>query len=461
VKLRTKFLVSLLFILLGLTGTTLLIVKQICETQIRHVLVEDLNSSVRAFTTFERDREAHLMRASELMASQPSLRALMTTHDRKTIQDGSANLRALVGSDLLVLCDRDGTVMAVHGAKPDITAQLATGWSRGSRNHQQDGKWWFVAGHLFEVFSQPIYFGRPSDQNLLGVLTVGYEIGNQVASDVATIASSQVAFQYGEQIAASSFSDAALGQFKSTTSAAHGVSDITIAGEHFLLTSVPLATAPFSVRLVVFKSLDAASSFIRIINRVLVSLGFVGVLVGCVLVFAVSRRFTKPLDDLLAGVRAIHNQEFDNPLDSSGKDEFATLTRAFDHMRSGLTQAQEQLLDAVRLATIGRMASSISHDLRHRLTAVVANAEFLADEDLSRQRRQEFYNEVAAAVRGMTDLLDSMVELSRSPQSLQLQLVRILLTRRRCNRYEHHEECSFVAPLIPQEQSVVNAIPNV
>jgi signal transduction histidine kinase len=217
----------------------------------------------------------------------------------------------------------------------------------------------------------------------------------------------------------------ALEQFRSTTSTAVGVSDITIAGEHFLLTSIPLATPPLSVRLVVFKSLDAASSFIRIINRVLVSLGFVAVLVGCLLVFAISNKFTKPLDELVAGVQAIHNQEFDSPLDSSGKDEFVTLTRAFDHMRSGLTQAQEQLLDAVRLATIGRMASSISHDLRHRLTAVVANAEFLADEDLSRQRRLEFYNEVATAVRGMTDLLDSLVELSRSPQSLQLQVVSV------------------------------------
>ncbi len=50
---------------------------------------------------------------------------------------------------------------------------------------------------------------------------------------------------------------------------------------------------------------------------------------------------------------------------------------------TALRTAQQRLLDAERLATIGRMASSISHDLRHPLTAVLANAEFLADAELT------------------------------------------------------------------------------
>ncbi len=59
------------------------------------------------------------------------------------------------------------------------------------------------------------------------------------------------------------------------------------------------------------------------------------------------------------------------------------LTDAFARMRESLHEAQQRLLAAERLATIGRMASSISHDLRHPLTAVLANAEFLAEADLN------------------------------------------------------------------------------
>jgi signal transduction histidine kinase len=89
-------------------------------------------------------------------------------------------------------------------------------------------------------------------------------------------------------------------------------------------------------------------------------------------------------------------------------------------MRAGLLEAQQRLLGAERLATIGRMASSISHDLRHPLTAVLANAEFLADADLTPRQREELYLEIRIAVNRLTDLIDSLLELSWPAESLNL-----------------------------------------
>src|SRR5437667_59858 len=79
---------------------------------------------------------------------------------------------------------------------------------------------------------------------------------------------------------------------------------------------------------------------------------------------------------------------------------------------------QQKLLDAERLASIGRMASSISHDLRHSLAAIVANAEFLCESRLSSDQREELYGEVRIAVNQMTDLIDSLLEFSRTRESL-------------------------------------------
>jgi signal transduction histidine kinase len=70
------------------------------------------------------------------------------------------------------------------------------------------------------------------------------------------------------------------------------------------------------------------------------------------------------------------------------------------------------------LATIGTMASSISHDLRHPLTAVLANAEFLADADLDPEQREELYEEIRIAVNRLTDLVDSLLELARPAEAL-------------------------------------------
>ena len=96
------------------------------------------------------------------------------------------------------------------------------------------------------------------------------------------------------------------------------------------------------------------------------------------------------------------------------------MTKAFAGMRESLQQAQQRLLHSERLATIGTMASSISHDLRHPLTAVLANAEFLAEPDLPPHQREELYLEIRVAVHRLTDLIDSLLELSRPAESLNL-----------------------------------------
>jgi signal transduction histidine kinase len=94
------------------------------------------------------------------------------------------------------------------------------------------------------------------------------------------------------------------------------------------------------------------------------------------------------------------------------------VTGAFDRMRTSLQTTQRELLDAERLATIGRMASSISHDLRHSLAAVMANAEFLCESNLTPGQREDLYAEIRIAVKQMTDLIESLLEFSRTRESL-------------------------------------------
>jgi signal transduction histidine kinase len=52
------------------------------------------------------------------------------------------------------------------------------------------------------------------------------------------------------------------------------------------------------------------------------------------------------------------------------------------------------------------------------LAAIVANAEFLCESRLSTDQREELYQEVRVAVNQMTDLIDSLLEFSRTRESL-------------------------------------------
>ena len=173
----------------------------------------------------------------------------------------------------------------------------------------------------------------------------------------------------------------------------HGIS--RSASERFLATSLVLSgSRPTPVRLSVLGSYDQATKFVDQLNRYLVLLGLAAILVGSGLVFFISHTFTRPLGSLVAGVRALEGGDFHHPLDPRGGDEVAELTRAFDRMRTSLLKSQRDLLESEQLATIGRMASSISHDLRHSLAAIVANSEFLCDSHLTPAQREELYQEV-------------------------------------------------------------------
>ena len=427
-KLRPKFLLGMLPILVGITFFSYTVVRIICWRQIRKLTLENLSSSQLAFETYERRRDAEAKAVSKLLASEPRVRVLMTTRDPYTIQDGSRFLQPLIGNELLILCDRGGKVMAVHGPA-QANQTVAQEWLSNALHTSEDRKWWLVSGHLYEVFLQPIYFGAPSSRHLLGLLGLGYEIDDQVAADIGKIAVSQVAFEYQGKIIASSFPHHDANRI--TLPQTYRQIETVIEGRHFISTAVDLSNSPSVARLVVFKSLDQATQFIKVINRILIIIGIGAIVIGTILIVTITHRFTKPLDSLLAGVLALQHQQFDYPLDSSRNDEFSTLTRAFEQMRSGLLQAQENLVESARLATIGRMASSISHDLRHRLTAILANAEFLSSERLTSSRRQELYQEVDNAIRAMTDLLESMVELSRTTESLHVDIVsvRAILTK--------------------------------
>ena len=237
------------------------------------------------------------------------------------------------------------------------------------------------------------------------------------------MAGSQVAFScQGEVIATTlppSQSQAEHLRAFLTGSAQEAPRDLEIGTERFLATSLDLSgsrTTP--VRLTVLESYDQATKFLDQLNRYLLLLGVAAILVGSGLVFFVSHTFTKPLSNLVAGVRALEAGDFHHPLDSRGRDEAAELTRAFDRMRSSLLKSQRDLLESEQLATIGRMASSISHDLRHSLAAIVANSEFLVDSHLTPVQREELYQEVRTGVNLMTDLIDSLLEFARTRESL-------------------------------------------
>ena len=415
----------MLVITAGLTTTSFLLVQRSVQTHVRKSIAINLRGSVSAFQDFRRERETMLTNDVALLADLPITRAVMSNSDPLTIQDASRHIWQIAAFDLFVLVNESGKVVALHTNTPGLTREAAEKYFQQSidEDRGQASHWWLGEHHLYQTFITPVYRGSRTEGTFLGFLVIGYEINEPLASEVSKVAGSQVAFSCGDEIITSTLPPAKMetGNLKAfiTGSPQEALHDVQVGSETFLATSLDLSgSRMMPVRLTVLESYDQATGFLGQLNRYLLLLGVAAILVGSGLVFFVSHTFTKPLGSLVAGVRALEGGNFHHPLDSQGRDEVAELTRAFDRMRSSLLKSQQDLLESEQLATIGRMASSISHDLRHSLAAIVANSEFLCDSDLTPAQREELYQEVRTGVNLMTDLIDSLLEFARTRESL-------------------------------------------
>jgi signal transduction histidine kinase len=133
----------------------------------------------------------------------------------------------------------------------------------------------------------------------------------------------------------------------------------------------------------------------------------------------VSRLLTRPLEELSRSVHAFGLGDVEHRVPRHGTQEVRQLSTAFARMRSEIQKANQAVLESERLATIGRMASSVSHDLRHYLAAIYANSEFLASDRFSPKERAEIFSDIRAAVSGTTDMLESLLIFSRTGKRVQ------------------------------------------
>lgn len=422
--LRAKFLLALALISALITSAVLLVVRDRVQVRVRAELAQALGTSISTFDSLQQQREVTLERSAALLAALPPLKALMTSDDAATIQDASTTFWELAGSQLFVLANREGTVAGFHTTVSEFPRDAAQAAVARYMVGGESRDWWYGGGHLFQVFLQPIAFGAPDSGSALGLLAVGYEVNQAVVGDVSRVAASEVAFSFDNQPVIGTLPAAQHGELATLIRASAGTRqaprETTLGPGRFLAETVRVSPegAPL-VTLTVLKSFAESEQFLDYLNRWIIAIGAVGVAAGALLVFLVSTTFTRPLWNLVSGVKALERGDFEFPLDSVGDDEVGTLTAAFSRMRQQLQATQRQLLETERMATIGRMANTISHDLRHPLTAIQAYAEFLENPALTDAQRADFTQEIRIAVNRMLDEINQLLGFSHERQALQ------------------------------------------
>jgi signal transduction histidine kinase len=434
VRTRDLLVVAMALIIASSTLASMLIVRHRLESEVRTALSADLLHSVGTFESLQAQRLSALERENALLADLPSLKALMTTSDDRTIEDGAVEFWKVSGNDLFALADRDGRVVAVYTEDSREDATLRTNLravlAAPSRHYLVSN------GRLFACSVRPLYFGSEETGTLLGYVVSGFAIERRMVEQIGQATTVDATFASGGRVLASTLAPSLQTEltarplplsFGQTTPV-----PLMLGREQYLAIAEDLSSsASAPLQLLVLKSFDEARRSIRQIDRLVLIAGMLALALGTVLMMALSRMVTQPLEELAAGVRAFAVGDSVHLLPHRGTMEVRELSTVFDGMRREIHHANQALLESERLATIGRMASSVSHDLRHYLAAVYANAEFLASPELSNAERSEIFADIRTAVDGTTELLESLLVFSRSGTAIRRspELMAVLLER--------------------------------
>ena len=426
-RMRTTLLIPLLILSFGCTLLSLLVIRTIVKQQTQTNLASDLQHSVKTYRNFQHQQRELLARESALLADLPSLKSLMTTNDQRTIEDGGVEFWEVSGSDVFALLDQSGKLIAAYNRGPALSRiGVAHGLAAGL--HNPDPILLALDDRIYEISMQPLYFGPKEHGTLLGYVAVGYAIDEHVARAVSEAAAAEVAFTVDGRVVVSTLSAGLQQQFiarggellqlpTQNRNIQLGSVDYLAASERLTMSESQDGSIQVP-QIVVLKSFEGATQLVDRVNRWVLTLALLALVAGTGMLVSISRTLTRPIETLVGGTRALAQGNFDYQLSEDGAEEIRELSRAFDRMRIQLQRSQKELLDSERLATIGRMASSISHDLRHYLSAMYANAEFMSDGNISQPEREELMLEVQTAVQGMTDLLESLLLFTQTGRAL-------------------------------------------
>jgi two-component system, NtrC family, sensor kinase len=125
--------------------------------------------------------------------------------------------------------------------------------------------------------------------------------------------------------------------------------------------------------------LDRARARERLAIRLLIGLSALTLLVGVAMALY-ARRLLAPLALVTERAKAVARGDLEPRPVVNSKDEIGELAATFEGMVSAIARANEQLVAAERLATIGKMAAHVTHEIRNPLSSIALNLEMLEDE---------------------------------------------------------------------------------
>lgn len=160
-------------------------------------------------------------------------------------------------------------------------------------------------------------------------------------------------------------------------------------------------------------------AFTQLIWILAVVFGALAVILGIAMTVG-ARVMLRPLQRLRDAAGSIAAGDYAQRIDVQGPREIADLAREFNVMGQAIQERSRELIRTERLATAGKMAAMITHEVRNPLSSISLNTELLEEElaalpEDRAQEAQSLCRAITTEVDRLTDITEEYLQLARMP----------------------------------------------
>ncbi|HEX9652415.1 MAG TPA: ATP-binding protein [bacterium] len=101
------------------------------------------------------------------------------------------------------------------------------------------------------------------------------------------------------------------------------------------------------------------------------------IIISLIIWFFVQHLVGKPVRQLVNATNVVASGNLDFKIKNNKKDELGQLANSFNAMTHKLADAQRQLIQSDKLASLGRLAAGVAHEINNPLTGVLTYSSFL------------------------------------------------------------------------------------
>ena len=161
--------------------------------------------------------------------------------------------------------------------------------------------------------------------------------------------------------------------------------------------------------------------------------------------FLLSRVLVKPLKDLVRLTQKISDGDFNQTIEVTSTNEIGQLITSFNRMikrlkenqenikmhleslelaNRKLKQAQEELIRTEKLASIGRFAAGVAHEVGNPLGSILGYTSILAREEVTREETLDYLKRIEKEIERINRIVKELLNFAR-PSRLEIQEVEI------------------------------------